>query len=71
MIELGTIKDQFLGFKESKNSNMKFHILEKKRLPTMSQMGLFIIAFSNPWNPSPSYLIEQINLNHPTSLKVA
>jgi hypothetical protein len=47
-LKFGTIKDQFLGSKESKNSDLKLHILENKKLLTMTQKRLFIIANSNP-----------------------
>jgi hypothetical protein len=47
-IEVGTVKHQFLGSKEPKNSDLKFHILGNKRLPTITKKRLFIISFSNP-----------------------
>ena len=43
-IEVGTIKYQFLGSESSTN----IQITDKKRLPTMTQKRLFMIAFSNP-----------------------
>jgi hypothetical protein len=43
-----------------KYSNMKFHKLDKKRLPIMLQKRLFRIVFSNP---------EILNLNLTYSIK--
>ena len=44
-IEVGTIGYQFLGLKLKKYSNMKFHKMDKKRLPTIIQEKmLFIIS---------------------------
>ena len=36
-IEVGTIRYQFLGSKLKKYSNMKFHKMDKKRLPATIQ----------------------------------
>ena len=44
-IEVGTIGYQFLGSKLKKYSNMKFHKMDKKRLPAIIQEKmLFIIS---------------------------